>query len=176
MTGGLLALDLATVVGWAHCGLGYRAVTSLEAQAIDRPTGVLSGSHRIAAPGVGIGGFLNAFDLWLSDLVTLHTPDILVFEAPILTGGQTSIDTARKLMCLAGVTELIAHRRQIPIVREVNVSSVKKHWTGNGRAKKFEMIDAARARGFAPRTDDEADALAAMDFAASILLDRRRAA
>ena len=178
--GGILALDLATVVGWAYCGPNFRPVTALEAKAAGRTYDlggeITSGSHLVAPPGVALGQFLDRFDLWLADMLIVNAPDYLVFEAPIHVAGSTSIETARRLMSMAGLTELIAHRREIPIVREVNVMSIKKHWTGNGRAKKPEMIEAARARGFTPRDDNEADALAVLDFAASILLKRRRAA
>jgi hypothetical protein len=50
---------------------------------------------------------------------------------------------------------------QIPYVG-VNVSTLKLFMTGNGKAKKPEVVASARARGFAPSNDNEADALAAL--------------
>jgi hypothetical protein len=42
----------------------------------------------------------------------------------------------------------------------VGVGQIKKFWTGKGNATKEQMIDEARARGFDPIDDNEADALA----------------
>lgn len=42
----------------------------------------------------------------------------------------------------------------------IPVGTIKKYWTGNGAAKKDEMILEAVRRGFSIKTDDQADALA----------------
>jgi len=42
----------------------------------------------------------------------------------------------------------------------VGVGTIKRHWTGKGNASKTEMIDAACKRGFSPKDDNHADALA----------------
>lgn len=47
----------------------------------------------------------------------------------------------------------------------VAVGTIKKHWTGKGNANKYEMIQEARNRGFQPVDDNEADALAILDYA-----------
>lgn len=46
----------------------------------------------------------------------------------------------------------------------VPVQTIKKHATGRGNADKPAMIAAARLRGFAPLDDNEADALALLDY------------
>lgn len=46
----------------------------------------------------------------------------------------------------------------------VPVGTIKKHWTGNGNASKDMMIAEAVKRGFDPKDDNEADALALFDF------------
>jgi len=45
-------------------------------------------------------------------------------------------------------------------LRAVGVGQIKKFWTGNGAATKEAMVAEARARGFDPVDDNEADALA----------------
>ena len=45
------------------------------------------------------------------------------------------------------------------------MGTIKKHATGKGNAGKAAMIAAARARGFAPQDDNEADALALLAWA-----------
>ncbi|NSX16920.1 hypothetical protein HTY52_22775 [Cupriavidus taiwanensis] len=46
----------------------------------------------------------------------------------------------------------------------VGVGTVKKHWTGNGRASKTDMIVEAERRGINVLLDDEADALAILAY------------
>jgi Holliday junction resolvasome RuvABC endonuclease subunit len=48
---------------------------------------------------------------------------------------------------------------------EVNVSTIKSHWTGKGNAKKEAMIERCKERGFEPQDDNEADAYALLDYA-----------
>lgn len=48
--------------------------------------------------------------------------------------------------------------------RPAGVGAVKKHWTGKGNAPKETMIAAAVAKGFNPRDDNEADALAILSY------------
>jgi crossover junction endodeoxyribonuclease RuvC len=52
--------------------------------------------------------------------------------------------------------------------RPVGVGQIKKHWTGKGNAKKDEMMEAARARGFVVFDDNHADSLAILDLARGI--------
>ena len=47
----------------------------------------------------------------------------------------------------------------------VPVGTIKRHATGNGNASKEAVIAAARALGFEPKDDNEADALALLDWA-----------
>ena len=49
--------------------------------------------------------------------------------------------------------------------QSVPVGTVKKHATGSGNAGKPAMIAAARARGFDPTDDNEADAIAILLWA-----------
>ena len=47
----------------------------------------------------------------------------------------------------------------------VPVGTTKRHATGKGNADKAAMIDAARAKGFSPADDNEADAIAILLWA-----------
>jgi hypothetical protein len=47
----------------------------------------------------------------------------------------------------------------------VPVATIKRHVTGKGNASKEEVIAAIRARGHSPADDNEADALALLDWA-----------
>ncbi|KLT21927.1 putative holliday junction resolvasome [Wolbachia endosymbiont of Armadillidium vulgare str. wVulC] len=46
----------------------------------------------------------------------------------------------------------------------VNVKTIKRFIAGNGNASKSEVIEAIREKGFSPRDDNEADALALMFY------------
>jgi Holliday junction resolvasome RuvABC endonuclease subunit len=44
------------------------------------------------------------------------------------------------------------------------VGAIKKYWTGNGSASKELMISMCRQRGYQPRDDNEADAIAMLNM------------
>ena len=147
----ILAFDLATQAGWARYA----------------PAGAVRfGSFRMPSTGPAVGLFLATFQKRIAPLVD-EAPDAIVFEAPWV-GPNTSQDTARKLMCLAGFLEYECHRLNIRCF-EVNNASVRKFFCGKGRAPRAEIKDlvmhACLARGWSPHNDDEADALAVLDFA-----------
>lgn len=146
MTPVILALDLASKIGWALGKPGARPK---------------HGAHQLPSTGDEIGRFAHAFDLWLSDTLTMHKPERVVFEGSVMPGiGKTTPMTVRKLTGLTWHTELVCHRRDV-ICNEANVSTIKKFWAGSGNAKKPDMIAAARAHGFSVgRDDNQADALA----------------
>jgi Holliday junction resolvasome RuvABC endonuclease subunit len=147
----LLALDLATRLGWAFRSAERR---------------VTHGSHKLPETAEDVGRFLNAYDLYLNDLITFHGPTIVAYEAPWV-GPDTHQNTARKLLCLAGHTEFVCRRRQIEC-REGNIPAVRKHFIGKGNAKRDEAkrltMEVCRRRGWSPKNDDEADALALLDY------------
>ena len=57
-----------------------------------------------------------------------------------------------------------AELRGIPY-EGVPVGTIKRHATGKGNANKAAMIAAAKARGFSPADDNEADAIAILHWA-----------
>ena len=152
----LLTLDLATSTGWAAWRPGDSRVAS--------------GVVRMPKTGEDVGWFLDVFDARLRDLLTLHSPEMVVFEAPWI-GPNTHQDTARKLLCLAGMTELVCRRAGLRY-REANNASVRKHFIGKGRGDRRTLKDmtmrACQQRGWDPENDDEADALALLDYAAHV--------
>lgn len=138
----ILALDLATRTGWC-------------VGAPDEDPRY--GTKVLPSTGEDIGRFAYAFNEWLLDMITLESPALIVFEAPILAG-KTNLNTARKLTGLAWHTEFVANHRQVRCA-EHHLQSVKKFFAGSGRADKAEMIAAARRLGFDPKDDNAADAI-----------------
>lgn len=150
----IMALDLATVTGLAWGGAGSTP---------------LSISHRIAAPGTELGPFLHRFGLWLNEQISVLAPGAVIYEAPILTGDKTSIDTAMKLICLAGLADMICFRRGIKPWR-ADSSEVCKFFTGRGRygnreEKKAAVKETCRRLGWSFQDDNGADALALWSWA-----------
>lgn len=152
----ILALDLASKLGFAF---GSAA------------EGVLgSGSHKLPVTGENVGQFLHAYCVWLHDKISETSAGEVIFEMPVLPNlGKTSLVTLRKLYSLCGVTELLAHERQIACT-EANLSDIRSHALGKGNVpRKRDLVKPAiiawcRARGWTVRDDNQADALALLSF------------
>ena len=148
--GGILALDLGTCSGYAYAFPGGDPVY---------------GSVRLPADR-GDGAFFNRFRQWLLDQITVMQPRLLVYEAPLITGGKTSLQTVFRLFGLATHTVEIAYARELKI-EPANNATVKKHVAGFGHAKKFEVADVIRSYGWEPDNDNVSDALAILLWAES---------
>jgi Holliday junction resolvasome RuvABC endonuclease subunit len=170
-SGGVLSLDLATVLGYAVGRLPALPITQLEAAAT-KPPQPHSGFHRVAPPNTPVGPFLSAYADWLDGMLDEHKPAGLIFEAPILPQ-KTSLDTVRKLVGLAGITQMLAHETGITWIREAQPSSVKLHICGYGGRGKTGVQRAILERGWHFAVDDEADALAIWDYAAHLAYRER---
>lgn len=171
---GVLALDLATVTGWAVGPLPKRPLTLLEAT-VRKPPQPLSGIFRVARPGTNVGKFLSNYGDWLERMITDHQVQGLIFESPILPAHSDMVAT-RKLVGLAGVTEMVAHDMGIRWVREGYPSQVKLHICGYGGPGKERVKQALMARDWSFADDNEADALALHDYAGHLYARERAAA
>lgn len=160
---GVLALDLATATGWAQWTPG-------------RP--VAYGTRHFAE-GADLGVFLHAFDFWLSDRLTDSAVDHVAYEAPVLPK-SSGIQSRLRLFGLVGQTELICFRREVTC-RPVAIQSWRSHFLGvvpripgesresRRRRLKRATIEQCQARGWSPRDDNAADALAILDYTAQRL-------
>ncbi len=163
----LLALDLATTTGWAVAMPPYApAPTPMEQEAGAAMPKRFSGSKSFKAYAGNIGRVMDQFGIWLPELITVHQPDMIVFEAPF-AGAVRNANTGRMLFGFCAMVEMIAYRQKIRCL-ECNNATVKKHATGSGRAQKVDMIKAARDRGWEPKDDNAADALWLADYAAAM--------
>lgn len=144
----ILALDLGTKTGWAVCLLD-RTITSGTAEfKNDRWQG---GGMR----------FLR-FKQWLTEIKQIAGGLDAVFIEEVRR--HAGVDAAHAYGgFLAHVTAWCEHHA-IPY-EAVPVGTIKRHATGKGNANKEAMILAARKRGFNPADDNEADALAILDWA-----------
>jgi len=156
----LLSLDLAGRVGWA-CG----------APGGSPSFGVLS-----LPQDAGLGRLLDDYDRWLTRTILDRSVTTILFESPILRAKRTHPLTARRLMSLAGLTELAAHLLKLDIW-EASTLPVTKFFCGAARfktgrgpaadreAKKAAVIAECHRRGWNAQDDDMADALALFAYA-----------
>lgn len=146
--GTILALDLGQHTGWA---LRHPDGTTTSGTAHFQP-------HRFEGGGMR---YLR-FKRWLTEVKhSADGIDAVYFEEVRRHAG---VDAAHAYGgFLAHLTAWCEHH-QIPY-QGVPVGTIKKHATGQGNAGKAAMIAAARARGFDPQDDNEADALALLAWA-----------
>ena len=144
----ILALDLSTHTGWA---LRHH------------DSAIVSGTQHFTPNRFEGGGmrFLR-FRQWLTEIKqTTDGLDAVFFEEVRRHAG---VDAAHAYGgFLAHLTAWCEHH-SIPY-RGVPVGTIKKHATGKGNADKETMIAAVKAKGFSPADDNEADALALLDWA-----------
>lgn len=165
--GGILSLDLATVTGWASCSADYVQNWTPDLVIPDGEAtkqGLTNGYKDFRIHGSDVGAKLDAFMAWLEEMISVHQPRALVFEAPFVQRDPKKMNhnTALLLMSMAGITDAMAHRHGVKAF-ECNVDRVKEQACGTARAKKPQVTSAARDKGWNPANEDAADALWALD-------------
>jgi Holliday junction resolvasome RuvABC endonuclease subunit len=136
----VLALDLGTKCGWA---INYAGGTPVYGT-LDLTAGRFSGG------GMRFVRFRRELDRLLEDTDRVTFEEVrrhMGVDAAHVYGGMLAILTAE------------CEERKIPY-EGVPVGTIKKHATGKGNAGKAEVIAAMRAKGYAPKDDNQADALA----------------
>jgi hypothetical protein len=144
----ILALDLGSRTGWA---------------ALPRSGQIASGINEFR-PGrfEGAGMAFLRFEKFLADLNRDAGPfSAIVFEEVRAHAGTLAAQVYGGF--LAHLTAW-CERNAAPYLG-VPVATIKRHATGKGNAPKEDVIRAMRARGFVPKDDNEADALALLAWA-----------
>jgi Holliday junction resolvasome RuvABC endonuclease subunit len=144
----ILALDLGTTTGWAIRGFD----------------GLITSGTVSFKPSRYDGGGMRylRFTNWLTEIDRLSAPISAIYFEEVRR--HVGTDAAHVFGGLLAVLTSWGELRGIPY-QGVPVGSIKKHATGKGNAPKQAMIDAARARGFSPADDNEADAIAILLWA-----------
>ena len=143
----ILALDLGSKTGFA----------------VRRSDGgVVHGTERFMQRNSWAAGqrWLN-FRAWLSRQIVEHGATVIAYED---VKNHTAIYAAHVYGGFLAHLECVAAQHRVEL-RPVGVGTVKKAWTGSGSAKKDKMIAQAQARGFKVVDDNDADALAVLDWA-----------
>ena len=144
----LLALDLGSTLGWA----------------VRLPDGSIASGTAAFRPGRFEGGGMGwlRFRRWLDDMAASAGPlGSVVFEEVRRHAGTTAAHVYGGF--LAHLTAW-CEGAGVPY-QGVPVGTIKRFATGKGNAPKEAVIAAMRARGFTPRDDNEADALALLLWA-----------
>ncbi len=149
---GVLFLDIATATGWALWEGASR---------------VRHGTYSI--PGGRMGRRLRHFAFWLDGMLTVNQVGHLAIEAPLLRGdGKTNIDTIRLLHGLVSAAHIAAEGRDVGLVEEANIGTIRAHFIGTAHGKRAELkaktMAICSALGWQPKNDNEGDALAGLHF------------
>jgi Holliday junction resolvasome RuvABC endonuclease subunit len=156
----VLSLDIATSTGFA-----------IGAHDDARP---VTGTVRCAAIGDNYGRAGNELFAWLDDIIRVHRPDVVAYEAPLIIGGRTgttrptNAGTVRLLFGLVMAVEMATDRHGLRTY-ECHIQTVRRHFTGNGRCQKSEVMARCRTLGWDVGSNDAADAAAIWDYARSVL-------
>jgi hypothetical protein len=144
----ILALDLGTTTGWA-----LRAADGM----------ITSGTVSFRPSRYDGGGMRYVrFRAWLERLAADAGPiGAIHFEE---VRRHVGTDAAHVFGGLLATLTAWAETAGVPY-QGVPVGTIKRHATGKGNADKAAMIAAARARGFSPADDNEADAIAILFWA-----------
>lgn len=138
----LLALDLGS-----HCGF-----------AVFKNGEIISGTKKLRIDKKKFGGRFLEFRNWLLQMIAMHDIRKVYFERVFGHVGTEAAHCYGGFLCTLAAVCL---EKNITCTG-FTVQAIKKFMTGKGNANKEEMIAAAKARGFNPQTDDEADAIAIM--------------
>lgn len=145
----LLALDIATRFGWAY-----------------GPGQIESGADSM--PDVPDGRLLCIFQDALIALILRRRPYKIVIEQPFFDPMKFQPMQWRRWLMLLGVAHATSWRLGLGQAEELSVRTIKRTFTGNTYANKDQIIAECRRRGWNPKSDDEADALAVMSCAAGL--------
>lgn len=145
----ILALDIATQTGWTVLQRGGRITGGSESFAPKR--------------GEAYAQRWLKFRQFLSDTREQHGGIHVVYYEHATQGpGQH-----QAALVFGGFLAMLQVWCEVNRVRMVGIqpATIKKHWTGKGNAKKADMIEVAKAKGFHPIDDNHADALALLSYA-----------
>ena len=147
-SGAVLTLDLGQNTGWA----------------LRQPNGLVTSGTNGFKPGRFEGGGMSMlrFITWLGELHVSAGPLAIVYFEEVRAHKGTA--AAHTYGAFLGQLSAWCEANRVAYAG-VPVATIKKHATGKGNAGKDLVIAAMRARGFDPHDDNEADALAILQWA-----------
>ncbi len=158
--GDILALDLATRIGWCS-------------GPINGP--LHYGSFRCAPEGSSSAAVFGGAMKWLAERLMAFRPRLIVYEAPIDPRHLKKInaDTIRRLNGLPSVIEAVAHNFGVWDIREVETGDLKMYWHGKRNIPREQVkrmtMTKMRTLGYEPADEDAADAISVHRYMAGAL-------
>lgn len=145
----ILAIDIGTTTGWARSS---RAGTIASGSEKFQPGCMEKPGHR----WLKFRAFLNEQRVQAGgDIGAIYYEDVKQHAGTLAAHVYGGFLACLEMWCAANNVRLAP----------VGVGVVKKHWTGKGNADKLAMVETARAKGFRPKDNNEADALAILSLA-----------
>jgi len=141
----ILALDLGMNTGWAI----YKPSEGIEFGSED-----FSVKKRKRGTPPRCTSFMD-FHCWLDNLMSIHGIKTVYYEEVMRHAGTRAAHCYGAFECLM---EISGHTIGIKPIG-IPVGTIKKFATGNGHAKKPEMISSAISAGLDVTDDDQADAV-----------------
>jgi crossover junction endodeoxyribonuclease RuvC len=157
----VLALDIATRLGWARGPVG--------------PGGPRCGSVQFGKPGASQLAICGHALEWAIDTINPPLPDIVAIEAllpPHVTRGKSNVDHDL-LAHLHGIILGVCFMRGVFKVNKYPVMTIRNHFIdlsacAKGQAKRM-VQDKCKLLGWLAADDDAADAAACWSYACSLL-------
>lgn len=151
----ILALDMATKTGWAT---NINRISGI--QVFDVKRGESPGMRFLRCRG------------WLNQMLDLlGAIDVIVYEQAHHRGG------AATACCVGLISTVQAFAAEHAIeLMAIHTGELKRWATGKGNAGKRLMIEAAKARGWSPSDDNEADAQLLLEHAREALFSNEKKA
>ena len=160
--GDILALDLATKMGWA-CG-----------PADPKDGKIIYDTVRLAPVGAGADEIFAGMHKWIADRLTAFPPAVVVYEQPVAPStvqGHTNVSTIEITFGLAAIVRAVATILCVPR-GFATISEVRKYFIGRGNLKsaeaKKQVMQKCRSLGYEPPDDNAGDALALHRFIAGV--------
>lgn len=158
MMAGILALDTGMTMGWAY---------------MPAPIKFTHGIWKLPGGQKEPGHAFNHLFKTLDDFARENRPKLIVKEAAILptdhksTHGKYAMSAKQRVLMygLHAMVELICVQRGIKLT-EIEPRTLKKQFTGNGNAKKEDMIFRCKTIGQSVQDHNEADAIALLCISA----------
>lgn len=133
----VLALDVATVTGWAFGPI------------IPGQGPSVSGYHRFGREGADDPRIWSAALVWLNQMIALHNPTLVALEAPINSasaGGGSNAGTMVRLIGLQAILRAVTELKLPVSARLVAVQSARKLFIGHGNLPSKEAKASVQAR------------------------------
>jgi len=146
----ILALDLGTKTGWAveQCGVSTSGVWNLK-------------GSRYEGGGMRFLRFRNLLDtLNVDGHGKLGGVERVVYEE---VRGHKGVDAAHIYGGLQATLTAWCEAHEIPY-EGIPVGTIKKYWSGKGNCNKQTMIEQCHRRGIPVSDDNEADAVALLNY------------